>query len=69
MATACTSVAAYSNSHTRSGPSQSIQARFSHGGHGAAMCITTSQRRDVVAQPLPSASRQIRPIIVGTAYR
>ena len=38
--TACTSVAAYS-SHTRSGPSQSIQACLSHGGHGAAMCMTT----------------------------
>ena len=62
---ACSSVPPYSSS-TFSGPSQSIHACLSHGGHGAAMWKATSREDTSAARRTASGRRQMRSIMVGT---
>ena len=62
---ACSSVPAYSSS-TFSGPSQSIQACLSHGGHGAARWKATCREETSAAGRTASGRRQMRSIMVGT---
>jgi hypothetical protein len=52
----------------RSPPSHSIRASFSQGGHGAAMWNTTRRLERSKRVRSASGSRQIRCIVVGTAY-
>ena len=50
----------------RSGPSHSIQARFSHAGHGAPVHITRRSEERSRARRSASGRRQMRCIMVGT---
>jgi hypothetical protein len=65
---ACSSVPAYSSS-IFSGPSQSIQACLSHGGHGAATWKATFREETSAPSRTASGRRQMRSIMVGTRYR
>jgi hypothetical protein len=64
---ACASVPAYSSQIT-SGPSQSIQVCFSHGGQGAPKCHTTRNDDMSYRARTGSGSFEMRAIIVGTTY-
>ncbi len=59
------SVLPYS-SMTFSGPTRSIQASFTHGGHGAARCQIVSRELRSYRPGCSSRTRRIRSIIVGT---
>src|SRR5580765_3764251 len=64
---ACASVPAYS-SQIVCGPSQSIHASLSHGGHGAPRCHTTVNDDTSYRARTAGGSFEMRAIIVGTTY-